>query len=68
MEGQPTKENVIFLTYKYTKKLRLPDIRMLNRAQEFTASVDFSNFDKALQMLHASNAFLEPQEGKLRVG
>jgi fido (protein-threonine AMPylation protein) len=43
-----------------------PYIRMLDRAQLFTQSIDFSNYEKALSMFQKSNAFLEPNEGKLR--
>jgi hypothetical protein len=44
-----------------------PYIRMLNRAQEFTAQVDFSSYERALAQLREANAFLEPNEGRLRV-
>jgi len=40
-------------------------VRMLLRAQAFTHSFDFSEYQKALQQLTASHAFLEPHEGKL---
>lgn len=43
-----------------------PYIRMLVRAQAFTQSIDFSSYEKALLMLHQCNAFLEPNEGKLK--
>jgi hypothetical protein len=43
-----------------------PYIRMLLRAQDFTASIDYSNYEHALQQLKESHAFLEPSEGKLR--
>jgi len=43
-----------------------PYIRMLNRAQEFTARVDFGSYERALAQLREANAFLEPSEGKLR--
>lgn len=42
-----------------------PYIRMLLRAQAFTASIDFSNYEQALDELTKSNAFMEPYEGKL---
>jgi fido (protein-threonine AMPylation protein) len=44
-----------------------PYVRMLNRAQQFTASIDFSDLDRALQMLRKCRAFLEPHEGKLKI-
>lgn len=44
-----------------------PYIRTLDRAQEFTASIDFSSYEQALSQLRESNAFLEPHEGRLRV-
>lgn len=40
-------------------------IRMLLRAQTFTASIDFSSYDIALAALQQSQAFLEPYQGKL---
>jgi Fic family protein len=40
-------------------------IRMLIRAQALTASIDFSDYNKALQQLINCNAFKEPSEGKL---
>lgn len=42
-----------------------PYIRMLDRAQEFTARIDFNRYDAALDALRQANAFLEPHEGKL---
>ena len=44
-----------------------PYIRMLDRAQEFTVCIDFGNYDQALMQLRESNAFLEPDEGRLRM-
>lgn len=43
-----------------------PYIRMLLRAQDFTANINFSNYEDALSQLKKSNAFLEPSEGRLR--
>ncbi len=40
-------------------------IKMLCRAQEFTASINFLVYDLALAQLKKSNAFKEPFEGKL---
>jgi len=40
-------------------------IKMLMRAQAFTASIDFTDYQQALQMLHKANAFMLPFEGKL---
>jgi Fic family protein len=40
-------------------------IRMLLRAQLFTASINFTSYDLALAALQRSQAFLEPHEGKL---
>lgn len=42
-----------------------PYIRMLQRAQAFTASIDFSEYQSALAQLRNCNAFSEPSEGKL---
>src|SRR4030065_2685583 len=44
-----------------------PYIRMLDRAQEFTASIDFDDFDRALKQLREADAFREPHEGRLRI-
>lgn len=43
-----------------------PYIRMLQRAQSFTASLDFSEYQHCLEQLRKCNAFLEPHEGKLK--
>lgn len=40
-------------------------IRMFERAQAFTASMDYSNYDAAKLSFTAANAFLDPREGKL---
>lgn len=42
-----------------------PYIRMLLRAQAFTASIDFSGYQKAVLQLKKCNTFLDPSEGKL---
>lgn len=39
---------------------------MLARAQTFTASIDFSDYDLAYAQLNAANAFALPSEGQLR--
>jgi Fic family protein len=44
-----------------------PYIRMLDRAQDFTARIDFNDYERALAQLRAANAFLEPHEGRLRM-
>ena len=55
------------LSLKRLSKTLDPDayIMMLVKAQKFTASIDYSNYDQALEMLKKSNAFKEPYEGKL---
>jgi len=40
-----------------------PYIKMLARAQEFVAKIDFASFDKAIKTLYASNAFAKHDEG-----
>jgi len=40
-------------------------IKMLTRAQAFTASIDFSEYEHALQSLRDTHAFQSPFEGKL---
>jgi Fic family protein len=42
-------------------------LRMLDRAQEFSASIDFSDLAAARRELTASNAFKDPKEGLLAV-
>lgn len=44
-----------------------PYTRMLVTAQNFTNSISFESYSQALIQLQASNAFLEPTEGKLRI-
>lgn len=43
-----------------------PYVRMLDKAQQFTASIDFTTFENTLEILKKRNAFLEPHEGKLK--
>ena len=42
-----------------------PLMRMFQRAQAFTASVDYSSYEAAKAALTLANAFKEPGEGKL---
>jgi hypothetical protein len=44
-----------------------PYIRMLDRAQEFTARIDFGDFDRALSQLRDCGAFLAATGGILRI-
>jgi hypothetical protein len=44
-----------------------PYLRMLDRAQDFTARIDFNDYERALARLRACDAFREPHEGKLRL-
>ncbi|MHB1586378.1 MAG: Fic family protein [Acidiferrobacteraceae bacterium] len=44
-----------------------PYIRMLDRAQDFTARIDFNDYERALAQLRAANAFLEPRDGRLQM-
>ena len=50
--------------FSQTRQLE-PVIRMFERAQPFTASMDYSNYDVAKASFMAANAFLDPREGKL---
>ncbi len=43
-----------------------PYIKMLSRAQAFTHTIDFSDYQDCLKQLEACNAFMDPSEGKLR--
>lgn len=40
-------------------------VKMLCKAQQFTALLSFEKYQKTLAQLHASHAFMEPNEGKL---
>lgn len=42
-----------------------PYVRMLSRAQQFTAAISYEEYERTLTKLQACNAFLEPNEGKL---
>jgi len=42
-----------------------PFIRVLIRAQKFTAAINFMDYKNALELLKASNAFEEPTDAKL---
>ncbi len=42
-----------------------PYLRMLDRAQDFTSRINFSDYDQALVELRAAGTFFEPHEGKL---
>jgi len=42
-------------------------IRMLSRAREFSATIVGNDMDEMQRRLEASNAFLEPEEGKLKI-
>jgi len=42
-----------------------PYLRMLDRAQEFTSRLDFTDYDDAVAQLRAAGAFFEPHEGRL---
>lgn len=44
-----------------------PYLRMLDRAQEFVARIDFNDYKRALAQLRDSDAFREPHEGRLRM-
>ena len=43
-----------------------PYVKMLCKAQAFTASIDYSTYSACLQQFKYSNAFLEPSEGLLK--
>lgn len=42
-----------------------PYIRMLRRAQDFTASIHYENYENCLAEFRKANAFLDPMDGKL---
>ncbi len=41
-----------------------PYVRMMDRAQRFSAKVDFSSYDAAHEVLARANAFHEPAEAR----
>lgn len=43
-----------------------PTIRMLQRAQAFTDSIDYSDYNLCLAQFRKANAFMEPSDGKLK--
>lgn len=43
-----------------------PYVKMLSRAQAFTAQIDYSEYQTCLEQFKRSNAFLEPSEGLLK--
>lgn len=43
-----------------------PYVKMLCKAQAFSASIDYSHYQSCLEQFKRSNAFLEPSEGLLR--
>lgn len=43
-----------------------PYIKMMDRAQRFSAKIDFSSYKAACDMLTKSDAFKEPNEGRLK--
>ena len=45
----------------------VPYARMLDTAQRFTASLDFTGLQPMIERLHQRNAFLEPGEGRLKL-
>ncbi len=60
------REEYLLTLKRMTRQLDpKPFVKMLERAQQFTLSIDFNDYDKALRQLKTSQAFLEPHEGKL---
>lgn len=61
------REDYILALRKLSRKLDpAPYVRMLTYAQRFTASISYDEYHQTLAQFQASNAFLEPNEGKLR--
>jgi Fic family protein len=50
--------------FSQTRQLE-PVIRMFERAQAFTASMDYSNYEAAKASFTQANAFADPRDGKL---
>lgn len=62
------REDYILALRKLTRQ-REPDafVRMLSRIHEFSSTITGNNIDKMQSYLEESNAFLEPDEGKLKM-
>jgi hypothetical protein len=62
------REDYILALRKLTRQ-REPDsyIRMLSRIHEFSSTITGNNIDEMQSYLEKSNAFLEPDEGKLKM-
>jgi len=62
------REDYILALKKLTRQ-REPDalVRMLSRIHEFSSTIAGNNIDEMQSYLEKSNAFLEPDEGKLKM-
>lgn len=61
------REDYLLALRKLSRK-QMPDafLKMMNRAHQFSHQLPAADFDILLQSLHSSDAFLEPNEGKLK--
>ena len=60
------REDYLLALRRLSRKLDpVPYVRMLVEAQSFTASIPYDEYHQTLAKFQASNAFLEPNEGKL---
>lgn len=61
------REDYVLALRKLTREREpAPFVRMMERAFAFTARLEGSHFEALWHQLQASNAFLEPNEGKLK--
>lgn len=60
------REDYLLALRKLSRKIDpVAYVRMLIRAQAFTASINYDEYSHTLAQFQAANAFLEPSEGKL---
>jgi hypothetical protein len=43
-----------------------PYVTIIDRAQRFSAKIDFSSYEAAIDLLTKADAFKEPSEGRLK--
>jgi len=61
------REDYLLALRALSRSMRVtPFIRMMSKAQEFSAGIDFSTFDVALRFLEGCNAFEEYRDARLK--
>jgi hypothetical protein len=62
------RDDYLLALRKFSRKLDPdPYVRMLLLAQKYTAGISYEDYYQALAMFHATNAFQEPSEAKLKI-